>query len=134
MSTTLPLASICDLDNVISWSPLVLGTPSTESYATGGNAIARRVLYSWARNGGLLDLCGKTFDDGDLAELRAQLAALAEAEDYVQSCDLTLTIDDDTNLLQVVAAEVLIDGQVYPLEVTTADAAAAITALGGATG
>ena len=130
---TLRLAEVVDLDNVISWSPLVLGTPETERYVTGGDAIVRRVLYSWARNAGLLDLCGKSFDEGDLALLRARLARLAEEEDFVDAATIDLSLDDRTSALTIIAAEVLIDGRTYPLEVSTADASAALLALGSTT-
>jgi hypothetical protein len=123
---TLPLADICDLDCVISWRPLVLGTPATERYARGGNAIVRQVLGVWAREAGLLDLAGRSFDEGDLAALRSRLARLAEEVDYVDAVTLDLTTDEATSTLTIVAAELLIDGRVYPLEVPTADAAAAI--------
>jgi hypothetical protein len=130
---TLALAQVVDIDYVLSFRPLVFGMPSTERYATGGDAIVRRILYSWARNGGLLELPGRTLDDEDLAQIRAQLSALAEAEDFVESITLDLELDDVTSTLTIAAAEVLIDGQTYPLEVATADAAAAIAALGSAT-
>lgn len=130
---TLALADISDIDCVLSWRPLVLGMPATERYATGGNAIVRRVLYSWARNGGLLELPGRTLADDDLPIIRSTLARLGEAEDYVESCTVVLALDEATSTLTIAAAEVLIDGETYPLEVATADADAAITALGSAT-
>ncbi len=127
---TLPLAEICDLDCVLSWNPLVLGTPETERYARGGDAIVRRVLGSWARNGGLFELSGRSFEDDQLDVVRARLARLAEDESYVDAATVTLELDELTNRLTITAEIRLIDGRTYALEVTTAEAGAAITALG----
>jgi len=130
---TLALADVCDLDCVTSWSPLVLDLPATERYARGGDAILRRILYQWVRVGGLLELPGRTLDRGELALLRSQFASLAEAEDYVSSAVVSLALDETSTVMEVAAAVKLIDGRTYPLEVATADAAAALTALGSTT-
>lgn len=130
---TLTLAQISDLAVVVSYKPLVFDFPAAERYVTGGNAIVQRVLIAWARDGGLLELPGRTLDTDELAELRSALARIAEAEDFVQSVTLELQLDD-AGTLDVIAGEVLIDGQTYPLEVATGDASAAILALGSATG
>lgn len=132
MTTTLALADVVDLDCVESFSPLVLDLPATERYATGGNAIVRRVLYGWVRDGGLLELLGRTLSGGDVSIIRSKLAAIAESEDYVEAVSVALTLDPNTSTLSVVSAQVIVDGQVYPLEVATGDASAAIVALGSA--
>ncbi len=132
--TTLALAQVVDLDCLASFSPLTLDFPSVERYATGGDAIARRVLYGWVLDGGLLELPGRTLSGGDLVIIRSKLAAIAEAEDYVQSATIALSLDPSSGALSFVAGELLIDGQVYPLEVATGDASAAIIALGSASG
>lgn len=131
--TTLALADVRELDHVLSWRPLVFGSPEAERYVSGGNAIARHVLYSWTRNARLIELPGKSFDEGGLAELRSTLSRLAEEEDFVDSVTVDLTLDPDTGALLIAAAVIFVDGRPYPLEVDTASAAAAITALGSAT-
>ena len=131
---TLALADVCDLDCVASWSPLVFDLPATERYARGGDAIVRRVLYSLALNGGLLELPGRTLEPADLSVLRSQWSALAEAEDFVQSVSFDLRLDAATSTLSVAAAEVLIDGRPYALEVATSGASAALSALGSTSG
>jgi hypothetical protein len=132
--TTLTLAQVVDLDCIASFAPLVLDVPATERYAMGGDAIVRRVLYAWVLDGGLLELPGRTLSAGDLVIIRSKLAALAENEDYVKAVTMDLELDPSTSTLSVVAGEILIDGQVYPLEVATGDASAAILALGSASG
>lgn len=131
--TTLALADVCDIDCVVSWSPLVLDMPATDRYARGGDAILRRILYQWVRVGGLLELPGRTLDRGELALLRSKFAGLAEAEDYVSSAVVVLTLDETTTVMAIAGAIKLVDGRTYPLEVSTADADAAITALGSTT-
>ena len=130
--TTLALAQVVDLDVVVSFRPLAIDIPAAETYVTGGNAIVRRVLLEWILDGGLLELPGRTLSGGDIAIIRSKLARLAEEEDYVQSVTMALSLDPTTSTLSVVSGEVLIDGQVYPLEVATSDASAAIIALGSA--
>lgn len=131
--TTLALADVVDLDCVQGFAPLVLDFPAVERYATGGNAIVRRVLYAWVIDGGLLELPGATLSSGGLAILRSRLSRLAEEEDYVKSIALSLSIDPTTNVLAIVAADLaLVDGRTYALEVATSGASAAILALGSA--
>ena len=129
---TLALEEIIDLDCVLSWRPLVLGLPATETYAHGGDAIARRVLVSWARKGGLYELSGRSFTQGELALVRSRFGRLAEEEDYVVAARVTLTLED-ASILAVGATLTLEDGATYPLEVSTADAATALLALGSST-
>ena len=122
--TTLALSEVCDLDCVSSTSPLVLDAPSTERYARGVDAILRRILYAWVRSG-LLSLTGRSLSRAEIVALRSQYEGLAEAEDYVLSCALTLDVDEDGAL--VISARVrLVTGRTYEFEVT-AGAAASLT-------
>jgi hypothetical protein len=121
--TTLALADVCDPDCIVSMVPLVWDAPSTEKYARGAAAILRRILYAWLR-AGLTQLDGASLTRADLVALRSQYEGLAEAEDYVLSCSLTL--DDAAGSLNIAASVKLVDGRTYDFEVT-AGAAASIT-------
>lgn len=115
--TTLALAEVRDLDCIVSMRPLVLDYPSTERYARGKAAILRRILYSWVR-AGLLTLEGNSLSPSDLVRVRSQYEGIAETEDYVYACSLTLTLDA-SDVLTIAARATLVDGRTYEFEVTS---------------
>lgn len=127
---TLRLADVCDLDRVVSFSPLVVDYPDTERYARGAAAILRRVLGSWIDNGRLLELEGMTPDDRERVAMRSTYTKLAEGVPFVASAAVRVRLVEST--ITIAATIVLDDGTAHPLEVTTGDAAAAIAALGNA--
>lgn len=118
---TLALAAVRDLDCVVSLRPLVLDYPSTERYARGSAAILRRILYAWVRSG-LLTLEGNSLSRADFARIRSQYEGIAEAEDYVYSCSLSLSLDA-SDVLTIEARATLVDGRTYEFEVTSGAAA-----------
>lgn len=129
---TLALAAVCDLDCVASWSPLVLDLPSPNRYARGPAAILRRVLYSWERDASvpLSRLEGVRYDRNWLLRYRVELEGLARAVPFVAGSSCPLLLSPDGARLTIRARIPLVDGRVYPLEVATLDAGAAILAIG----
>ncbi len=117
---TLALDDVTDLDCVLSTDPLTLDLPETERYVTGHQAIAQRVLGGWAADANLLELEG-SWDPTEIAILRSLLASIAEAEDYVRSIDVVVTLVD-AGTLTIEAAIVFVDGTTYTFEVTAAEA------------
>lgn len=122
---TLLLDAVCDLDCVVSASPLVLDLPKIETYARGKHAIARRVVYAWCSDAGLLELEGASWDEPARVAYRSQLAALAEEEDYVAGADVDVEIDDSGET-RITCALLFVDGSTYPLEMTAADAVSVV--------
>lgn len=116
----LAMADVCDLDCVVSYSPLVLDLPKTETYARGANAIVRRVVYTWADGVNLLSLEG-TWDASELVQLRSALARLAEEEDYVDRAAVTTTVSDGGDL-EIGCTLTFDDGTTATFSVSTADA------------
>lgn len=116
----LKLADVVDLDCLISARPIVLGLPSTERYVRGARAIAQRVLATWVREVGLLDLEGKSPDDAEAVILRGALEGLAEDEDHVLGADVAITAPDGD--LSITCKLRFQDGS-YTFSVSTADAA-----------
>lgn len=130
---TLALAQVRDLDCVVSLSPLVLDMPSPNRYATGVDAVLRRVLYKWYRDASipLPTLEGTRWGDTALLRYRVELEGLARDVKFVRGASVPLTLTGSRMLIRGKIA--LIDGRTYPLEVFAVDAPAAIRAMGGAT-
>lgn len=117
---TLRLNDVCDIDCVVSASPLIVDLPSTERYVTGARAIAYRVVYGWIADANLLELEG-SWDPTEIAMLRSLLASIAEEEDFVLGCDVTVDLLANGELI-IAAGLGLVDGRTYLLEVTAGDA------------
>jgi hypothetical protein len=120
----LTLTDVCDVDCVVSISPLVVDLPSTERYVTGARAVAYRVLYGWIADARLLELEG-SWDPTEIAMLRSLLASIAEEEDFVLGCDVTVDLLAAGDMI-IAAALGLIDGRTYLLEVTVGEAVSVI--------
>lgn len=129
---TLALAEVCDMDCVVGFAPLRLDVPSPNKYARGVQAILRRVLYSWCRDVStpLPALEGTRWDPRSLMRYRAELEGWARRVEFVAAASVPLSLANGGSRMIILGRIALIDGQTYPLEVSTTDAPAAIIAFG----
>jgi hypothetical protein len=81
----------------------------------------------WApdRGANILDLENSTHDKTSLGSWRTLLVAEAEAVEFVENCDVTITLTG--RVITIVGEVLLIDGLTYRLAVTLADGAALIS-------
>jgi hypothetical protein len=77
----------------------------------------------WAPDRGIniLDLENSTHDTTSLARWQAALVAEAEAVEFVQSCDVAITLAD--RRITILGTLILVDGRTYRLAVTLAEGA-----------
>jgi hypothetical protein len=126
---TLALAQVVDLDCITRFSPLVLDLPVPDKYARGAQAILRRIISYWCdprrMTTSILDTKGARIDGAFLVRFRGDLER-ARNLDYVAGISAPLAFDGTRLTIQ--SRVQLVDGLVYPLEVATRDAPAAILA------
>ena len=137
---TIPLSQVRDPDCVASLSPLTFD--SGTAYVTGAVAILRRCLYAICTPRGALvwsedskgrgvdvrDLQNATLDVRGIAGWKRAIERQLRAVDYVVDAAAGLALYKGTWI--VMATVVLEDGGTYPLEVSIADAGAALASLG----
>ena len=133
------LADVCDMDTVVSTTPLAFGL--TSAFVKGPRAILQRILsMRWCQLLGYItydetmgittpiqDLDGTTWAREDLQGLRGALIKQAMEEDFVTGCTVALTLTD-SGLFTIRAVVSMTDGGDYSLEVGPAGA---VNQLGG---
>jgi hypothetical protein len=134
--TPLSLAGVTEMDCVVSWNPLILDMPSPHREVSGAAAILRRGLYSFCRDISptILDLEGYRPDARALRDLKSQLERAGRRAgdgDFIAGVTAEILFDDVLGTIAITTLFQLIDGIVYPLEVSAGDAPAALLALGG---
>ncbi|MEP7123142.1 MAG: hypothetical protein ABJE95_19595 [Byssovorax sp.] len=89
--------------------------------------LSPRGALTWARDRGvsILELQNSTHDKTSLGNWRAALVAEAEAVEFVDRCDVTITLAD--RVITLVGELLLVDGRTYRLAVTLKDGAALVT-------
>src|SRR5262245_16507560 len=135
---TLALSEVRDTDCIVFGEGGAVTFDDTARYVTGAAAVVRRVIYAIFNRRGRVthdrgrgvdvrDLINAKLTERDIALWEQAIVREARATDFVQ--DAYASLARVGSAWRVSLALVLVDGGVYPLEVTIAEAGLAISNL-----